>query len=228
MAADLRQRLQATERGYDLRVELCAGSFIQRADGTLVAQRVAEGARAGHRVVVRLIRLMARPDDLVVLQGAHDRQTQVFVVPGLLCIAVDLPAVDGVCERLRVGVGSEDEPDHVRTKPRRLFEKLRAGHAGQGLVCNQQRHVVLREQAQRLLARRGAQNLVGGAEESFEPPKVGGLFVHDHHLLGHRRTSPSRPSAVVYCENRSAPRHLTLTRISYCFHVASARGISEH
>jgi hypothetical protein len=162
-----------------------------------------------------------------VLQGAHDREPQVFVVPGLLRVAVDLPAVDGVGERLRVGVGREDDPDQVRAQRGRPGEKLRAVHAGQTLVRNQQRHVVLREQAQRLLARRGAQNLIGQAEESFEPPEVGGLFVHDHHLVGHRRTSPSRPSAVAYCENRSAPRRRTPPRISRRFHVAGARGVSE-
>ena len=70
-------------------------------------QRVGDGAHdaARHRLeppretLVRLVRLVARPHDLVVLQGAHDRQAQVFVVPRLGHVAVDLPAVDRLDER---------------------------------------------------------------------------------------------------------------------------------
>jgi hypothetical protein len=62
----------------------------------------------------------------------------------------------------------------------------RAGRVRQAQVCNQQRHIVLFEQAQRLFARGGAQHLAGQAEKSFEPSQAGGLTIHDHNLLGHR------------------------------------------
>jgi hypothetical protein len=49
--ADLRQSLKPAERADDLGVELRAGAVRQRADCLLVVERVAERARAGHRVV---------------------------------------------------------------------------------------------------------------------------------------------------------------------------------
>ena len=51
VAADLRQRLKPTERAHDLGVELRPGPFSNARDCLLVVERVAEGARAGHRVV---------------------------------------------------------------------------------------------------------------------------------------------------------------------------------
>jgi hypothetical protein len=109
---------------------------------------------------VRFLGLVTRPVDLVVLQGAHDRQPEVFAAPGLRDVAVDLPAVDGADERLGVRLSGEDDFDHVRAQRRRVLKKLDAGHAGQALVCYQQRHVVLFEQAQRLLARPRAEDVV--------------------------------------------------------------------
>jgi hypothetical protein len=110
---------------------------------------------------------------------ANDRR-QLVGIPRLADVAVDVPFIDRIDDRVDVGVTGHHEPDNVREFFAHPGEKLRASHARHALVGDDDVNVGTEsEDVERLIGALGGQDLIFAAKEAAETGEDFGFVVDD-------------------------------------------------
>ena len=145
---------------------------------------------------------------LVLLDPLADDPLELDAVPGLEDVAEDVPFVDGVDDRLDVGVAGEEHPDRVGLELAGLAEQDVARHAGHALVGEDHLDVVVLEQLDGRRAVVLRQDAVGAVELVAQALEDVRLVVDDQQGL----TPSFRPIDRVDCCKIGSPTGLTPAR----------------
>jgi hypothetical protein len=126
---------------------------------------------------------------------------QLFAVPRLGDVAIDVPAVDRLDQHIHVGVGGHDDRHRQRRQRLGFFEKLQAGQLGHPLIRHDHRHPLARQDLEPFLRRLRGQDAKAFAKVEAKGVQVVGLVIdHQHrqrldlgaHFFGPRhRAEPS-------------------------------------
>ncbi len=116
-------------------------------------------------------------------KGASNCQFELFCIPWFRYVLVHVTRVDGVYERLNVGVAGEQNLYGIRRDRQRLLQELHSGHPRHALVCDDQRHAMLLQQRECLGAALRLECVVFFVQNASKQPEIRYFVVNEQYLV---------------------------------------------
>jgi hypothetical protein len=126
---------------------------------------------------------LALGEQIIMFDRLPQHGLQFLRLPRLADITVDIALVDGVDNRLDVGIGGKQEANRVGILLAQALEKLDAGHLGHALVRHHDVDRLALHDLEPLGRARGAEDAIIEAEQILNAVDQIGLIVHDQEAM---------------------------------------------